>query len=120
MQIMDTRQATDLLANHPDFEIFKTTIFKTYEITKDDVYPSGGIDWEYQLVDFGNEYHVRLNPWLRIGFDDKMTAQLQKRFDTLNSKTEKLKFNFTDTCDFDEEEGERTWAARIYFKVVGI
>jgi len=106
------------LFNHSDFALFRTTIFKTLKITESDLYPSGDFDFKTkQFTIENNEWHVRLGGWNRIGFDSEMTAQLQRRFDKLNAKTQTLKFELTDTCDFDEDD-DRTWDARIYFRVV--
>lgn len=117
---MTFTETRDQLTNHSDFDLFKQIIFKNSELRNDNIYPSGGIRCSTnELNHTDNEYHVRVSKW-GLMFDEKKIKQLQKRFDNLNSETKELTFEFTTTTDWDIEEGERTWDARIYFKVEGL
>ena len=104
--------------NHPDFDLFRSVIFPKVDI-HDEVHTSAVYFMDGRLSEDSDEFHVRV-PVQRLFWDDRKIALLRKRFDKLNSMTNKLQFVLGKTCDWDEEIGERTWDARIYFTVKGI
>ena len=96
------------LIKHSDFEAFQRNIFK-----------NSTFNAERNLFGEGNEFHVRIPVW-GMYWDEKAMRNLKARVDILNQETKELKFEVTNLIDWEIEEGERTWDARIYFKVVGL
>ena len=110
------------LLDHPDFKVFLATVLKNTEKFFDsNLNPEGSINGgTYELNHEDNEYHVRLGSWNRIFWNDEMIKKVERRFEVLNNLSKELSFTFEgNVSDWDEEEGERTWDARIYFKVEG-
>ena len=119
---MTYTETVNFLADHSDYATFCSTIFPTGLITPfskcSALNANGAFNMESkEMCDEVGDYHVRLGSWNRIFWNEKMRESLQKRFDELNSKTEEFSFELTDTSDWDEEPGERTWDARINFKI---
>jgi hypothetical protein len=120
---MTYTEVREQLSNHPDFQAFLGTVLKNTEnFDNSDLHPEGSINGgTYELNHEDNEYHVRLGSYNRIFWNDEMIKKLERRFEVLNDLSKELSFTFEgNVSDWDEEVGERTWAARIYFKVKGL
>jgi hypothetical protein len=96
-----------LTDDHSDLGTFLSVIFK-----KD---PS--VFGELVSEDDDFNFHVRLGSWTIIGWTDALRKKLQERFNEVNTLTSEYEFTLGDLSNWDEEPGERTFPARIYFTI---